>query len=106
MPASTPPWVVFGLLANKLLVIERLLLRKGGQRRQNRLITNSPEMIISQIQIQREAEIQTHCLKERRSEEAKFKYKYKTNPNMKKYKQIVIQGMRSEEAKSVQYNLN
>ena len=63
LPASSPPWVAFGLLANKLLVIERLLLRKGGQRRQNRLITNSPEMIISHIQIQRETEIQTDCFK-------------------------------------------
>ena len=63
MPESSPPWVVFGLLANKLLVIERLLLRKGGQRRQNRLITNSLEMIISQIEIQREAKIQTDCFK-------------------------------------------
>ena len=53
----------FGLSANKLLVIERLLLRKGGQRRQNRLITNSLEMIISQIEIQREAKIQTDCFK-------------------------------------------
>ena len=63
LSASSSPLVVFGLLANKLLVIERLLLRKGGQRRQNRLITNSPEMIISQIQIQRETEIQTDCFK-------------------------------------------
>ena len=63
LPATSPPWVAFGLSANKLLVIERLLLRKGGQRRQNRLITNSLEMIISQIQIQREAEIQTDCFK-------------------------------------------
>ena len=63
LPASSPPWVAFGLSANKLLVIERLLLRKGGQRRQNRLITNSLEMIISQIEIQREAKIQTDCFK-------------------------------------------
>ena len=39
--------MVFGLLANKLLVIERLLLRKGGQRRQNRLITSSLRALLT-----------------------------------------------------------
>ena len=77
LPASSPPWVAFGLLANKLLVIERLLLRKGGQRRQNRLITNSPEMIISQIQIQRETEIQTDCFKGKEIRKGKIQIQIK-----------------------------